>query len=109
MMVFIQLQSHNPPVLLTLNVTSAHRKQVVMIKTAEFRVENQNLPLGFLLGRVVDIDVLQESGSKAVIGMCAGQNLQDSAILRSQEHHYPVLVGTSRDVHHNLGQFGPVS
>lgn len=80
MMVFIQLQSQNPPVLLTLNVTSAHRKQVVMIKTAEFRVENQNLPL---LGRVVDVDVLQESGTKAVVGMGAGQNLQDSAILRS--------------------------
>lgn len=58
-------------------------------------------------GRVVDVDVLQQFGPKAVIGMRAGQNLQDSAVLRAQEHHGPVFVGAGRNVHHDLGQLGP--
>lgn len=31
-------------------------------------------------GRIVDIDVLQQLGSEAVVGLCAGQNLHDSAV-----------------------------
>lgn len=33
------------------------------------------------LGRVVDVDVLQQFGSEAVVGMRAGQNLQDPAVI----------------------------
>lgn len=107
-MVFVQLQTENPAVLLTLDVTPTRtKKQLQNVKHKNFsRQENQNIPLRFSLGWVVDINVLQQLGSHAVVGMRAGQNLENSAIFRAQEHHGPVLGQSSGNIDHNLGQFG---
>lgn len=109
-MVFVQLQPENPAVLLTLNITPTHTENSFrMSEHKNFsRQENQNIPLRFSLGWVVDVNVLQQLGSHAVVGMRAGQNLEDSAILRAQEHDGPVLGQSSGDIDHNLGQFGSV-
>lgn len=40
--------------------------------------------------------------------MRAGQNLEDSAVFRAQEHHGPVFGQSSGNIDHNLGQFGSV-
>lgn len=107
-MVFVQLQTENPAVLLTLDITPTHRKQLQNEQQNFSRQQNQNIPLRFSLGWVVDIDVLQQLGSHAVVGMRAGQNLEDPAIFRAQEHHGPVLGQSSGNIDHNLGQFGSV-
>lgn len=107
-MVFVQLQTQNPAVLLALDIAPTHRKQLQNVRRNFSGQEIQNIPLRFSLGRVVDIDVLQQLGSHAVVGMRAGQNLEDSAVFRAQEHHGPVLGQSGGNIHHNLGQSGPV-
>lgn len=84
--------------------TQADRKQIILnsLVAAEPEYSAQ-----VLLGWIVYVDVLQQFRSEAVVGMCAGQNLQDSAVVRAQEHHRPVLVGASRNIHHYLSQLGP--
>lgn len=112
------LSSSNPRTLLsswpwTLHLdTHTWTEQIIITWTLNGLVaaaEYWNPSTRVLLGRVVDVDVLQQFGSEAVVGMRAGQNLQDSAVVWTQEHHCPVLVGAGRHVHHNLGQLGPAS
>lgn len=74
MVLLVQLQSQNPAVLLTLNVTPAG--------TGTFRSSADAAgPAASSPGRVVDVDVLQQLGSRAGVGTRAGQELQDSAVL----------------------------
>lgn len=82
MMVLIQLQSQNPPVLLPLNVTPGHRQtdQRQIIFYINLVIESSNdgsrRPQDedkkqVSLGRVVNVYVLQQFGSEAVVGVRA--------------------------------------
>lgn len=109
-MVFVQLQTDNPAVLLTLNITSTCTEngfRMSKTRTSPDR-RRRNIPPRVSLGWVVDVNVLQQLGFHAVVGMRAGQNLENSAIFRAQEHHGPVLGQSSGNIDHKLGQFGSV-
>lgn len=76
-MVVIQLQAQNPPVLLTLNVAPKMKANVHIVELW-WRLQPVTQ---HLLGGTVHIDVLQQLGPKAVVGMRTGQDLQDSSVV----------------------------
>lgn len=105
------LSSSNPRTLLsswpwTLHLDTQTSGLEAQTARAATRREHKKIQMK-LLWWVVDIYVLQEFGPEAVVWMRSGQNFQHSPIIRTQEHHSTVLIGTGRNIHHYLSQFGP--
>lgn len=65
---------------------------------------------GLLPVIVVDADVLQQCGAqRLIVSIGAGENFQNSAVLRTQEDHCEVPVGTRRRVDCDLSQLEPAT